>query len=151
MRDRIAAALKEAMKSSDATRTSTLRLVLAALKDREIAARDDETAGADDDEAAALAILTKMVKQREDSIRAYEEAGRLELAERERAEMEVIRGFLPRPMSQPEIDAAVADAIRDVQASGLKDMGRVMGALKARHPGRMNFSRVGKQVKAALG
>jgi uncharacterized protein YqeY len=150
MRERIAEALKGAMKSQDATRVATLRLILAALKDREIAAREEEESGPPDDEATAFAILTKMVKQREESARTYEEAGRLELAERERAETEVIREFLPTPMTEPEIETAIAAAIADTEAEGLKDMGRVMGALKAAHPGRMDFSRVGKQVKAAL-
>ena len=149
MRDRIDAALKLAMKSQDATRVATLRLILAALKDREIAARDDEGAPPDD-EAAGLAILAKMVRQREESALAYEEAGRLELAERERAEIEVIREFLPRPMSESEVDAAVASAIADTEARGVQDIGRVMGTLKARHPGRMDFSKVSRQVKAAL-
>ena len=150
MRERIAAALKDAMKAQETMRVSTLRLVLAALKDREIAERDDEAGGRAEDESEALGILSKMVRQREDSAQAYEEAGRLELAERERAEIEVIREFLPKPMSQEEIDGAVRDAIAETGADGLKDMGRVMGALKARHPGRMDFARVGKQVKAAL-
>ena len=150
MRERIAAALKDAMKAQETMRVSTLRLVLAALKDREIAERDDEASERAEDEAEALGILSKMVRQREDSAQAYEEAGRLELAERERAEIEVIREFLPKPMSQEEIDGAVRDAIAETGADGLKDMGRVMGALKARHPGRMDFARVGKQVKAAL-
>ena len=149
MRDRIDAALKLAMKSQDATRVATLRLILAALKDREIAARDEEGA-LEDDEATGLAILTKMVRQREDSARAYEEAGRLELAERERAEIEVIREFLPRPMTEDEVDAAVASAIADTDARGVQDIGRVMGTLKARHRGRMDFSKVSRQVKAAL-
>ena len=149
MRDRIDAALKLAMKSQDATRVATLRLILAALKDREIAARD-EAGALEDDEATGLAILTKMVRQREDSARAYEEAGRLELAERERAEIEVIREFLPRPMTEDEVDAAVASAIADTDARGVQDIGRVMGTLKARHPGRMDFSKVSRQVKAAL-
>jgi uncharacterized protein YqeY len=151
MRDRINAALKSAMKAQDACRTSTLRLVMAAIKDREIAARDEEGPDPLDDDAAVLAVLSKMARQREESIRSYEEAGRLELAEREREELGVIREFLPKPMTQDEIDAAVAAAIAETDAHGLRDMGKVMGALKARHQGRMDFGLVGKQVKAALG
>ena len=150
MRDRIKAALKDAMKAQDSCRTSTLRLVLAALKDRDIAARDEEGPDDADDTATVVAVLAKMARQREESIRSYEEAGRLELAERERDELAVIREFLPKPMTQDEIDAAVETAIADTRAEGLRDMGKVMGALTARHPGRMDFGRVGKQVKAAL-
>jgi uncharacterized protein YqeY len=150
MRERISAALKDAMKARDATRIATLRLVVATLKDRDIAARQNDD-GPIDDEAEVLAILSKMVRQREESIKAYEEAGRLELAAREQAEIDVIREFMPRPMDQAEIDAAVAEAIAETEASSIKDMGRVIGALKARHPGRIDFGKVGAQVKAALG
>jgi len=150
MRDRISAALKDAMKAKDQTRIATLRLVMATLKDRDIAARQNDE-GPVEDEAEILGILAKMIRQREESIRAYEEAGRLELAAREQTEIEVIREFMPRPMDQAEIDAAVADAIAETEASSIKDMGRVIGALKARHPGRMDFGKVGAQVKAALG
>ncbi len=151
MRDRIASALKEAMKSKDATRTSTLRLVMATLKDRDIAARGDGEDAPGEDESEALAILAKMIKQREDSIRAYEEGGRLELAAREQQEIDVIREFLPQPLTQQEVDAAVAAAIAETEAESIKDMGRVIGMLKQRHPGQMDFSKVGAQVKHALG
>jgi uncharacterized protein YqeY len=151
MRERINAALKSAMKAQEPCRTSTLRLMAAALKDREIAARDEEGIDLPDDEAEAIAVLSRMVKQREDSIRSYEEAGRLELAAREREEIAVIREFLPRPMSQDEVDEAVAEAIAETEAESLKDMSRVMARLKALHPGRMDFGKVGRQVKAALG
>jgi uncharacterized protein YqeY len=151
MRERINAALKASMKTDDDCRTSTLRLIAAALKDREIAARDEDGPEQPDDETAALDVLAKMIRQREASIQAYEEAGRLELADRERDEIATIREFMPKPMSQPEVDAAVSEAIAETEATGLKDMGRVISALKARHPGRMDFARVGKQVKAALG
>jgi uncharacterized protein YqeY len=150
MRERIAAALKDSMKAQDATRTATLRLVVAALKDREIAARDDADE-ARDDEAEVVAVLAKMVKQRQESIRAYEEGGRLDLAAREEAEIAVIREFLPKPLSPAEIEAAVAAAMAETGAGSIRDMGRVIGALKARYPGRMDFGKVGAQVKAALG
>jgi uncharacterized protein len=152
MRERITAALKEAMKAKDATRVSALRLIVATLKDRDIATRDAEDAAVPaDEDAEVLAILAKMIKQREDSIVAYEEGGRLELAAREQAEIDVIREFMPKPMSQAEIDAAVAEAIAETEAASIRDMGRVIGALKARHTGRMDFGKVGPQVKAALG
>ncbi len=151
MRERISTALNEAMRQKDATRVATLRLVLAALKDREIAARDDEGGGAALDDAEVIAILSKMVKQRQDSIKAYEEGGRLELAERERDEIAVIRDFLPRPLSTSEVEAAIADAVAETRAASIKDMGRVMSLLKTRYAGRIDFGRIGPQVRAALG
>jgi uncharacterized protein YqeY len=148
MRDRINAALKEAMRAQDKTRLATLRLITAAIKDRDIANRvDGEEVG--DPEIAQ--ILGKMVKQREESIRAYEEGGRLELAEREQAEIDVIRDFLPRPLSEAEVESAIAAAIEQTGASTIRDMGAVMGALKSRYAGQMDFSKVGAAVKSALG
>jgi uncharacterized protein YqeY len=149
MRERIAAALKAATETGDETRVATLRLILAALKDRSLGAEPEE-GEAPDDERAGVEILSKMIRQREESARDYEEAGRLELAERERAEMEVAREFLPPPMSEQEIDAAVADAITHTEARSIRDMGRVMGALKARHGGRMDFCAVGPRVRDRL-
>jgi uncharacterized protein YqeY len=149
MRDQISAALKDAMKSRDATRTATLRLMLAAMKEREIALRDTD-GDSELDDAACMQILTKMIKQREESAGIYEEGGRLELAERERAEIEVIRGFLPTPLTAEETEAAVRAMIEELQATSIKDMGKVMGALKERHAGRMDFSKVGALVKNAL-
>lgn len=149
MRERIAAALKAAADAGDETRTATLRLILAALKDRSLGAAAEE-GEAPDDEAAAIDILSKMIRQREESARDYEEAGRLELAERERVEMEVAREFLPPPMTEQEIDHAVADAISETEARSIRDMGRVMSALKARHAGRMDFCAVGPRVRDRL-
>ena len=150
MRERIAAALKDSMRAKDETRTATLRLILAALKDSEIAARVEE-GETRDDTPTALAILSKMVRQREESVKTYEEAGRLELADRERAEVEVIREFLPRPMTEDEVSAAVDDAIEKTGAGSIKDLGKVMASLKAEHAGRMDFAAAGRKVKAALG
>ncbi|MCU0856229.1 MAG: GatB/YqeY domain-containing protein [Rhodobacteraceae bacterium] len=150
LRTRIGDALKEAMKARDADRLSTLRLINAAIKDRDIALRGD---GRDDGvtEAELLQILGKMVKQRQESARAYEEGGRLELAEKERAEIGVIEGFLPRQLSDEEVEAAIAQAISDTGAEGIRDMGKVMGELKARYTGQMDFGAVGPVVKARLG
>jgi uncharacterized protein YqeY len=149
MRDRINAALKESVLAKDKLRTSTLRLMLAAIKDRDIALRTEE--GSDGiDEAGILALLAKMVKQREESAATYETAGRMELAEAERAEIAVIKEFMPKPMTQEEIDAAVAAAVAQTGASSIRDMGKVMNALKAAYAGRMDFGAVGVQVKAAL-
>ena len=151
---RVSHALKDAMRSRDAVRLSTLRLISAAIKDRDIAARAGQEGGAPgagvgDDEV--LQILAKMVRQRQESIRAYEEGGRLELAERERAEIAVIEAFLPRQLDEDEVAAAIDAAIAEVGASTLRDMGKVMGILKERHAGQMDFGSVGPRVKARLG
>ncbi|MEL7463576.1 MAG: GatB/YqeY domain-containing protein [Pseudomonadota bacterium] len=149
MRDRINAALKTAMKDKDQIRVSTLRLICAALKEREIAQRSDDDAG-QLDSAVIMQVLAKMVKQREESAKTYEDAGRPELASREKAEMKIIREFLPKPLSADELDKAVADAIRETEATSIKDMGKVMGALKSQYGGRMDFGAAGAAVKNAL-
>lgn len=149
MRDTIQAALTAAMRDKNQLRLATLRLINAAIKDRDIAARSEGN-GAPVDEASILALLGKMIKQREESARLYEEGGRLELAERERAEAEIIREFLPAPMGPDEVDRAISDAISEIGAAGIRDMGRVMALLKGRYAGRMDFGSVGGQVKNAL-
>ncbi|MHA7888734.1 MULTISPECIES: GatB/YqeY domain-containing protein [Roseicyclus] len=149
LRERIGAGLKEAMREKDATRLGTLRLINAAIKDQDIAARG-EGRGETVDEQAVLGILGKMVKQRQESARAYEEGGRLELAEKEREEISIIEQFLPRQLSEDEVTAAIDAAIAEIGAEGLRDMGRVMGALKARYTGQMDFGAVGPAVKARL-
>ncbi len=149
MRTRVGQALKEAMKSKDAARLSTLRLINAAIKDRDIALRG-EGDGDGVSDAEVLAILGKMVKQRQESARAYEEGGRLDLAERERDEIAVIEEFLPRQLSDDEVAAAVDKAILSTDANSIRDMGKVMGALKAQYTGRMDFGRVGPMVKERL-
>ena len=150
MRERLAAALKEAMKAKDQARLSTLRLINAAIKDREIALRG-ESEGATVGDAEILAILGKMVKQRQESARAYEEGGRLELAEKELGEVKVIEEFLPRQLTPDEVAAAVEAAVAKVGASSIRDMGRVMGELKAKYTGQMDFGAVGPMVKSKLG
>ncbi|MEM1276121.1 MAG: GatB/YqeY domain-containing protein [Pseudomonadota bacterium] len=150
MRDKITKAMKDAMREKDQVRLCTLRLMIAALKDREIANRGEE-GPSEVTQTEALALFDKMVRQREDSITTYEEAGRMELAERERAEISVIKEFLPKPLSGPEIEAAIAAAINQTGASSIRDMGKVMGHLKSLHAGRMDFGAAGAQVKAALG
>lgn len=151
MRDRVNAALKDAMKSKEVDRLSTLRLINAAIKDRDIAQRGtaDEASGVTDDDV--LAIMGRMVKQRLESARAYEEGGRLELAEKELAEIKVIEDFLPKQLSDEEVAKAVDAAIADVGATSIRDMGKVMAALKARYMGRMDFGKAGPLVKAHLG
>ena len=150
MRTRISAALKDAMKSKDADRLSTLRLINAAIKDRDIALRGDGEDGGVGD-AEVLGILGKMVKQRQESARAYEEGGRLELAEKERGEVTVIEEFLPRQLTEDEVGAAIAEAIAETGAESIRDMGKVMGALKAKYTGRMDFGAAGAMVKDRLG
>lgn len=147
LRERLGAGLKAAMRDKDAARLGTLRLINAALKDRDIALRAE---GREVDDAEAMAILAKMVKQRQESARAYEEAGRLELAEQERQEIRVIGEFLPRQLSEAETDAAIDAAIAETEASSVRDMGKVMGVLKARHAGRIDFAAAGPRVKARL-
>lgn len=149
MRERITAALKEAMLAKDKLRLNTLRLMLAAIRDRDIARRSEE-GGAEIDDAEIMALLSRMVKQREESAVAYETGGRMELAEAERAEIGVIQEFLPRPLSDDEVDAAIDRAIDDTGADSIRDMGKVMGLLKSRHAGQMNFADAGGRVKARL-
>ncbi|MEO1101920.1 MAG: GatB/YqeY domain-containing protein [Pseudomonadota bacterium] len=150
MRTRISNALKDAMRGGEAVRVSTLRLMLAALKDREIALRgDDGQEGLSD--ADALVLLARMVKQREESIATYEQAARMELADRERREVEIIQEFLPKPLSADEVEAAVSAAIAAAGAQSIRDMGKVMAALKRDFTGRMDFAAASSRVKAALG
>jgi uncharacterized protein YqeY len=151
MRERLSAALKAAMKAKEADRLSTLRLINAAIKDRDIAARGD--GGPEDGvgEAEILSILGRMVKQRQESARLYEEGGRLELAEKELAEVRVIEEFLPRQLAPDEVSRAIDAAVADVGATTIRDMGKVMAALKARHAGQMDFGAIGPMVKDRLG
>ena len=151
LQDRLSAALKAAMKAKEAARLSTLRLVTAAIKDREIARRSEGAAAGALDDADLLAILAKMVKQRQESARAYEAGGRADLAAKELAEVAVIEEFLPRQMSGPEVEAAIVAAIAKLGAGSIRDMGRVMAELKANHTGQMDFAAVGPMVKARLG
>ena len=149
MRDKINKLLKQAMRDKAADRLSTLRLINAAIKDRDIAARSegqDEGVG----EGEVLAILGKIAKQRLESARAYEEGGRIDLAERERAEIMVIEEFLPRQLSEKESTEAVNIAIAEAGAESIRDMGKVMGILKSRYTGQMDFGAVGPVVKDRL-
>ena len=150
LRDRINQSLKEAMKAREADRTSTLRLMNAAIKDRDIAARGDGEDGPVGDEAV-VALLGKMVKQRQESAKVYVDGGRQELADKELAEVGVIETFLPKALSPAEVDAAIGMAIAEVGATSLRDMGKVMGALKAKYTGQMDFGAVGAVLKSRLG
>ena len=149
MRERLQAALKDAMRAKEAERLSTLRLINAAIKDREIAARGDGVeAGVSDGDI--LGILGKMVKQRQESARAYEEGGRLELAEKELNEITVIEEFLPRQLTADEVDAAIIEAVTEAGATSIRDMGRVMALLKGKYTGQMDFGTAGPRVKDRL-
>lgn len=150
LRDRITTALKQAMKDKDSSRLGTLRLINAAIKDQDIALRgtDGEKDGVGD--AEILQILGKMTKQRRESVRAYEEAGRIDLAEREQQEIAVIEEYLPRQLSDDEISAAIDRAIAETDADSIRDMGKVMGKLKEQHTGQMDFGAVGPMVKDKL-
>lgn len=150
LRSRLQADTKEAMKARDTARLSALRLIAAALKDREIAARSDAGEPAELGDDDLIAILSRMVKQRQESARAYEEGGRLELAEKELAEIAVIQAYLPRQLSDAEVAEAIAKVVTDLGASSIRDMGRVMGELRARHAGQMDFGAAGPLVKARL-
>ena len=150
MRERIATGLIDAMKNQDKARLATLRLINAAVKDKDIALRGEGDAGGVSD-SDVLAILGKMVKQRQESARAYEEGGRLDLAARERDEVEIIQEYLPRKLTEEEVNKAVDQAIRATEAASIRDMGKVMGALKAKYTGQMDFGRVGPMIKERLG
>ncbi len=153
LRQRIEAALKQSMREREAVRLSTLRLITAAIRDRDIAwrAQGGDAADSGVDSGGILEILGKMVKQRQESARAYEEGGRVELAEKEHAEISVIQEFLPRQLDEAETEAAVEAAIAETGASSIRDVGKVMGALKAKYAGRMDFGTVGPKVREQLG
>lgn len=149
LKERISAATKDAMRNKETKRLATLRLINAAIKDREIAMRgsDDE---AELTEADILAILSKMVKQRQESAKAYEEGGRFDLAEAETAEIEIIQGFLPKALNDEEIGQAIEGAVAEAGATALKDMGAVMAILKGKYTGQIDFAKAGPMVKARL-
>lgn len=148
MRDTIAQALRDAQKSQDRIRVATLRLITAAIQDRDIANRGVGKERVSDDEI--LQILTKMVKQREESAKAFADGGRPELAAAERAEIEIVKEFLPRQIGEDELRRICGDVIAETGASSLRDMGAVMAVLKERYPGRVDFSRASAIVKELL-
>ncbi|MFT3730902.1 MAG: GatB/YqeY domain-containing protein [Hyphomicrobium sp.] len=145
MRAKINADLKAAMKAGEKQRVGTLRLINAAIQSAEIEAKKDL------DEAAVLAVMTKMVKQRRDSIAQYTSGGRPELAATEQAEIDIIEAYLPKQMDEAAVAAAIADAIKETGAASPKDMGKVMGVLKAKYAGQMDFQKASAAVKAKLG
>jgi len=147
LRDKINDGMKEAMKSGDKLRVSTLRLVNAAFKNADIEARTASKALTDDD---LLGLLQKMIKQRQESVELYDKGGRKELADQERGEIAIIQEFLPQQMSEAEAKAAIAEVIKQEGASSVKDMGKVMAALKAAYAGKMDFGKASGLVKELL-
>ncbi|MEM1235056.1 MAG: GatB/YqeY domain-containing protein [Pseudomonadota bacterium] len=150
LRERLTNGVKDAMKSGEKERLQTLRLVNAALKERDIVSRGEgrgDMVGEDE----ILALLGKMVKQRIESAKVYEEGGRIELAEKERAEIVILEDYLPKQLSEAETEAAISAAIESTGAASLRDMGQVMAALKAQYTGQLDFGKVGGLVKARLG
>jgi uncharacterized protein YqeY len=148
LREQINDAVKAAMKAQDKLRLSTLRLVNAAIKNADIEARG---AGKDPlTDGDVLGLLQKLIKQRQESVELYEKGGRADLAEQERGEIEVIKGFLPQQLSEADTKAAIAEGINATGAAGMKDMGKVIAALKERHAGRMDFAKASALVKAML-
>lgn len=149
MREKITEEVKAAMKAGDKPRLTTLRLIQSAIKDRDIANRGNGKDAASDDEI--LQILAKMVKQREESAKAFEDGGRPELAANERAEIAILRDFLPRQMGGAETEAAIRAVIAETGAAGVKDMGKVMAALREKFAGQMDFGKASGVVKGLLG
>jgi len=148
LREDINNALKDAMKTGDKRRVSTLRLVNSSLKNADIEARGQGKPALSDDEL--LSLLQKMIKQRQESIDLYEKGGRAELAAQEREEIEIIAGYLPKQMSEAEAKAVIAGVVKDVGATSMKDMGKVMAALKERYAGKMDFGKASPIVKGLL-
>jgi len=148
MREAFNTALKDAMRSGDKVKVATVRMITAALKDRDIEARGAGKGPLGDDEI--LSLMQKMIKQRQESQKIYEDNGRPELAAQEAAEIAVIASFMPAQLSDAEIDAAIAAAITETGAAGMKDMGKVVGKLKEKYAGRMDFAKASATVKAKL-
>ncbi|MDJ0447046.1 GatB/YqeY domain-containing protein [Methylocystis sp. JR02] len=148
MREKINQDLKDAMKARDSAKVDALRLINAALKDKDIEARGAGKTLTEDD---VLALLQKMIKSRQESLDIYEKAGRADLADKEKSEIAVISSYLPQQLSPEEVAEAVKAAIAEAGATSIKDMGKVVAALKAKYTGRMDFAKASAAVKAALG
>jgi uncharacterized protein YqeY len=148
MREEFTEALKQAMRAGDKRRVGTVRLITAALKDRDIEARGAGKGPLADEEI--LGLLQKMIKQRQESLKIYQDAGRTDLADQEAEEIAIISSFLPRQLDGAEVEAAIASAIAETGATGMKDMGKVVAALKERYAGRMDFGKASAAVKLKL-
>jgi uncharacterized protein YqeY len=149
MREALSEQVKTAMKARDAERLTTLRMMSSAIKDRDIALRGEGKGPATDQDL--MAMLQKMIKQREESVTLYTQAGRADMVAREKAEIAVISEFLPQGLSEAEVDTAIAAAIAETSAAGIKDMGKVVAVLKEKYPGRIDFGKASGRVRAALG
>jgi uncharacterized protein len=148
MREQFTKELKEAMKAGEKRRVDTIRMINAALKDRDIEARGQGKTVSDEE---ILALLQKLVKSRQESAEIYEKAGRTDLSTQEREEIAIIQGFLPQPLGEAEVEAAIRDAIAETGAASIKDMGKVVAALKGKYAGRIDFAKASNAVKAKLG
>ncbi len=148
LRDAMNDSLKEAMKSKDARRVSTLRMVNATIKNADIEARGQGKPPLSD--ADLLGVLQKMIKQRQEAVELYDKGGRAELATQEREEIAIISAYLPKQMSEDDVKAAISAAIAETGAAGMKDMGKVIGVLRAKYAGQMDFGKASGLVKAAL-
>ena len=148
MREKFSSELKVAMKAGEKRRVGTIRMIMAALKDKEIEARGQGKTVSDED---ILALLQKMTRSRKESQEIYEKAGRVDLATQESEEIAIIQGFLPQPLSETEVAQAIAAAIAETKASSIKEMGKVVGALKGKYAGRMDFAKASALVKRMLG
>jgi hypothetical protein len=151
LREQINEDLKAAMKAGDKRKVSTLRLMNTAIKDRDIASRTEGHASALTPDSGLIEVFARMVKQRQESIAVYEQGGRPELAQAEREEVEIIQGYMPKQLGEADMKQAIAAAIASVGAAGIKDMGKVMGELKAKYAGQMDMAKAGAMVKAMLG
>lgn len=148
MREQFNQALKISMKAGERRRVDTIRMINAALKDRDIAARGEGKTVSDEE---ILALLQKLVKSRQESLEIYEKAGRDDLATQEREEIQVIQSFLPQPLGEAEVEAAISAAIAETGAASIKDMGKVVGVLKTKYAGRLDIAKASGLVKAKLG
>jgi uncharacterized protein len=148
MREQFNQELKQAMKAGEKRRVDTIRMINAALKDRDIEARGQGKTVSDEE---ILALLQKLVKSRQESAEIYEKAGRTDLSTQEREEIAIIQNFLPQPLSEAEVEAAISDAIAETGAASIKDMGKVVAALKGKYAGRIDFAKASSAVKAKLG
>ena len=148
MREKFSSELRAAMKAGEKRRVGTIRMIMAALKDKDIEARGQGKTVSDED---ILALLQKMTKSRKESQEIYEKAGRVDLATQESEEIAIIQGFLPQQLSEAEVAQAIAAAIAETKASSIKDMGKVVGALKGKYAGRMDFAKASALVKRMLG
>lgn len=150
LREQLTADMKEAMKAGDKRKVATLRLMNSAIKDKDINSRTEGHESALTGDSGIIDVMAKMVKQRQDSVEAFEKGGRPELAQAEREEIAIIQSYLPKQMSEDEAKAAVQKIVSEIGASGIKDMGKVMAELKARHAGQMDMGKAGAIVKTIL-